>query len=136
MLCATFFGETKLINKKIKIISFSAVVLSILINFFFINKFIDKGHSEPWREVAQDLEKYNKNGDKKVHAVMNLHFNYYLKKYKLQNSTQYSKPEKEESFWYLETSYDESPPSFDKNFKVLERIKYDKKFVLTHYQSD
>ncbi len=134
MLCASFLGETKIISQKIKTISFSVITISVLVNFFFINKFIQNGRSEPWREIAQDIAKLNKVSDEKVHAVLNFHLSYYLNKYGLESSTAYSKPEPQETFWYVQTSYEKTPQIIDKDLIVLEKKIYRKKFVLTHYQ--
>jgi uncharacterized membrane protein len=134
MLCGNFLGETKLISIKIKIISFSAIIGSILINFFFINNFIDEGRSEPWKEVAQDLAKLNKEDKEKVYSIQSFHLNYYLKKQHLQESSPYFEVEHQESFWYLHTPYEKMLPSFEKNLMVLKRINYGNKFALTHYR--
>lgn len=133
LLASFFLGETKLINLKVKMISFSVIVISSLINFFFINKYFDEGRSEPWREIAQDLTRFNKDGEEKIYTSEHFYLNYYLKKHGLQKSTPYTASKQKKSFWYLHTPYEKISP-IDKNFIIIEKINYKNKFKLIHYR--
>lgn len=131
IIVAIFWEQTKLLNDKNKTIVFSIVVVSILINFFFINPYIEENHREPWKKIAQDIAKFNYSNSDKVYTEVDLYLNYYLEKNDHMKANKLPSIVEENSFWYLKSPYDAK--DFNIDYKVTKEVNYGGEFVLYHY---
>lgn len=134
VLVAVFWEKTQLLRSEKKKYLFIAVFLSILINFFFINDITTKGiHNEPWREIANDIAKYNYATDDEVYSELDFYLNYYLIKNNHKKAQSNTIHQGEESFWLLRTPYD-SQEQIISTYKLIRSIDYGNKFVLEYYK--
>lgn len=132
LLVALYWDQSRLIKVNAKRFVYGIVVLSIIINFFFINDYTKGTHKEPWKEIAEDLSKKNFNTESSVYSEQEFYLNFYLSQYDHPNAFGIREVQDDDSLYYLTTPYDQS--SFiTEDYELIEMKDYGKGFVLFHY---
>jgi len=134
ILTSIFWGQTDILKGK-KIMIYVVVFGSIFFNFFFINKFIDGAHLEPWRDASLEIRK-DREGEKiNIYCEQDFHLNYYLKKSNVKLSS-YVLKEEGSFLWHFKTPYDKVAFSLNQQYQIEEQIEYEGGFVLTLYKKE
>ena len=132
-IVALFWEQTNLINDKKKIIVFSVVLASILVNFLFISPFTEGIHKDPWKEIGRDISKFNYSVNDNVYTEVDFYLNYYLEKNDHKKANQLPELIEDRSFWFLKSPYDAKINSIDSTYRVDKTQDYGEKFILLHY---
>lgn len=133
LMVAIYWYKSKLLKANAKLIVYGIVVLSIMINFFFINDYIKGTHKEPWKEIASDLSIKNFKTESSVYSEQGFYLNFYLSHYDHPNAFDIREVQEGDSFYYLTTPYDESR-FITEDYELIEMKDYGKGFVLFHYK--
>ena len=134
IIVSVFWKQTQMLNAKNKIIVFSIVFLSILINFFFISPYTKGEHGEPWREIARDVAKFNYSDKEDIYTEVGFYLDYYLDRNGHKKALKLPVPENENAFWYLKSPFDAQNNAVDTLiFEADKTIDYGKEFLLFHY---
>lgn len=133
LMAAMFWDQSKLVKIPVKRTIYILVVLSIMINFFFINDYTKGTNKEPWNEIALTISEENFNSKNAVYTELGFYLNYYLDLYDQPNALDIKAVHEGDSFFYLITPYDQS--SFvTEDYELIESKDFGKGFVLYHYQ--
>ncbi|MGB0166592.1 MAG: hypothetical protein ACPF8V_07030, partial [Luteibaculum sp.] len=127
---AMVIGTNPWLKEKMSFIVLSLVLLSSLVNFLWINPFIEEGRSEPWKSAAEKL--YEFEAQEPIYCGVPSYLNYYLEK---QGALQAQAPEgrKENSnFWYLKSPYLKEEPDF-RSLEMKQHIDLKQGFVLMQF---
>lgn len=132
LINALFWSENNWITERVKRGVYVLVVLSIFINFFFINDFINGANKESWGEIANDITKFNYEKKYAVYSEQNFYLNYFLDLNEDTRSSNLPESISEDHFWYLATPYDEKELNIN-GYLIKEKWDYEKGFILKLY---
>lgn len=108
------------------------VWISVAVNFGFVHPYFQERQKEPWRAVAEELQKENKAIQAPVYSEMHFWLNYYLNQYELEPAMTIPRDHVQSMFWAVITPYDSAPFSNQDptSFEVLKQVEFRNGFVL------
>jgi uncharacterized membrane protein len=133
LMVSLFWDQTTWLKMQGKRIVFSLVIISILINFFFINEYTKGLHKEPWKAISEDLARENHKDLNPIYSEVGFYLDYYLEINKHPQSKAIQQVIEGNSFYYLHSPYDENRLEVD-GYEVISQMDYGKGFVLYRYR--